>query len=96
MVTKFYRQHLLITTNNFHNWTEVKRWPEVAGNYLQRRAALTGRLPSDRRRPAMVSFGAGGADFVGMWASKPKWWPELERPEMAPARVKSSQPDHCS
>ena len=59
---------------------------------LQSRAALTGRLLPDHRRPAMVSFRAGGADFVGIWVSKPKWWPELERPEMAPARVKTHSP----
>jgi hypothetical protein len=72
--------------NIFHNWNEVKRWPEVAGKYLNIGAAIAGEISSFRRRPAMVWLGAGGYGLLVRWASKPSGWSELEWPETAPAK----------
>jgi hypothetical protein len=59
----------------------------VAGKYLNIGAALAGEISSFRRRPAMVWLGTGRVSFVVLWAFKPRRWPDLERPESAPARV---------
>jgi hypothetical protein len=87
MVTKFLHKHHHNMYNIFHNWNEIKRWPEVAGNYPERCAALAGKISSFRRRPAMVWLGTGGVCLLGVWASKPRWWPDLERPESTPAKM---------
>ena len=63
--------------NIFHNLNEVKRWPEVAGNYPESRSDPQGGLQSDLRRPAMYGGGAGGAWLVLAWASKPSKVSEL-------------------
>jgi hypothetical protein len=71
--------------NIFHNWNEVKRWPEVAGIYLERGCAAAGEISSDLRRPAVDLPKVGGAEFLGWWASRSMGlhrlvWPEIENP----------------
>jgi hypothetical protein len=74
----------------FHNWNEVKRWPEVAGNYLERGCAAAVESCSDLRRPAVDLPKVGGARFLGWWASRSMGFHRLVWPEFGnPSRAKS-------
>jgi hypothetical protein len=59
----------------------------VAGNYLENRSDPPVDFPFDRRRPATICGGAGGAKLVVVWASKPSKPSVLSWPETSPVTV---------